>query len=171
MNIRYIKLNPADAPAYRAVRLEALLLFPDNYGSDYKEENAKPKLAFEHFIEQQAPGRFIYGAFDGDMLIGICGFAREESEKSRHRGTIIQMYVKQEYSGKGIGLKLLKATIEAAFALAGMEQLVLGVITNNIPAIKTYEKAGFIIFGTQHNYLKLNDGNYLHQHFMKLDNR
>lgn len=169
MDITYKKLQPYHAAAYRAIRLEALYLFPQNFGSTYQDESAKQKLAFENYIELQTPGKFIVGAFDGDILIGICGFARDEGKKNMHRGSIIQMYVSQQYSGKGIGLALLNATVKEAFALPGIEQLVLGVITSNMPAINIYNKAGFTAFAVHHNYFKEEDGSYLHQQYMVLN--
>ena len=168
MKLSYRILQGHDVAAYRHIRLEALLNFSANFGSTYQAEKAKPKLAFETYIEQQTPGKFIVGAFDNDVLIGICGFAAEEGERSRHRGTVIQMYVQAQYSGKSVGLQLLQAVIQAAFNLPGIEQLVLGVITTNISAVKVYEKAGFTTFGVQHNYFKEDDGSYLHQQFMAL---
>jgi len=168
MNITYRKLQPHHAAAYRAIRLEALYLFPQNFGSTHENESAKLKLAFENYIELQTPGKFIVGAFEGDTLIGICGFVRDEGKKNIHRGSIIQMYVKQQYNGKGIGLTLLNATVKEAFALPGVEQLALGVITLNTPAVTIYNKAGFTPFAVHHNYFKEDDGSYLHQQYMIL---
>jgi RimJ/RimL family protein N-acetyltransferase len=167
-NITYRVLYPADASAYRALRLEALQNNPNGFGTTYEEESIKPKLAFENYIEQQTPGKFIAGAFDGETLMGICGFAGDDTKRNRHKGTIIQMYVRPAYSGRRIGLALLQATMNAAFALPGVEQLVLGVVTANIRAVKVYEQAGFETLGTQRNYFKDEDGSYLHQQFMVL---
>lgn len=161
-------LQPADAPAYRVVRLESLRLYPGAFGSSYEVESAKPKLAFENYIEMQTPGKFIAGAFDGSTLIGICGFAADESERGKHKGTIIQVFVQPAYTGKGAGLQLLQAVVNYAFELPGIEQLLLGVITNNTAAIKLYEKVGFVTYGIHHNCFKEEDGTYLHQQFMVL---
>jgi len=167
--ITYRILQPADAPAYRAIRLEALRLFADNFGSSYEDESAKPKLAFETYIEQQTPGKFIVGAFDNNVLIGICGFARQDAKKTQHGGTIIQMYVNAQYSGKGYGLALLQTTVQRAFSLPGVEQLILGVVGANINAIKIYERAGFTAVGVWPNYFMLDNGQYLNQVLMVLE--
>lgn len=167
LNITYSILQPVHAAAYRSLRLESLELFPGSFGSSYEDEKAKPVLAFERFIEQCTPGKFVAGAFGDETLIGICGFAGEETAKNNHRGAIIQMYVRRQFSGKGIGLQLLKTAIDAAFNLPGMEQLVLGVVTENKAAIRIYEKAGFTTLGVQRNYFKTRNG-YLHQQFMVL---
>jgi RimJ/RimL family protein N-acetyltransferase len=157
MIIHYHKLTPADLKQYREVRLEALKNYPASFGSSYEEESASLKLGFEINIEMQVANKFMVGAFDGEKLIGICGFAQETRLKVKHRGLIIQMYVRQEYQGKKIGLKLLNATIEEAFRLPDVEQIVLGVITTNKGAEKLYQRAGFKEFGVHPNYLKVGD--------------
>ena len=167
MNVTYHKLQPHQTQQYRAIRLESLREFPDNFGSTYEDESNKPALGYEIYIEQQPDDRFIVGAFDGETLIGICGFFGDNTKKNMHKGTIIQMYVKPMYAGKGIGLQLLRATIDEAFKIPRIEQLILGVIANNHAAVKTYERAGFKEFGLHKNYFK--DGNvYFDQRFMIL---
>ena len=170
MNIHYRKLLPADSKSYREIRLDALQRFPENFGSSYEAESLKPKLAFEIVIEQQTGNNFIIGAFDGDKLIGICGFAQENGPKIQHRGLIIQMYIQPDYQGKKLGQQLLQATIGAAFKIPEVEQLALGVISHNRSAAKIYEQAGFTEFGMQPHYIKIGD-KYLHQRLMLLDRK
>ena len=167
MNIQYRKLTPADVKQYRDVRLEALKSYPQNFGSSYEEESALPKLGFEIYIEQGTAGNFIVGAFDDEKLIGICGFAQEVKKKVRHRGLIIQMYVKPAYQGKKVGLQLLKAAIDEAFKLPELEQIVLGVMTTNLSAAKIYQQAGFKEFGIHPRFSKV-DGIYMDERLMVL---
>ena len=168
MNIHYRKLLPADSTSSREVRLDALKKFPENFGSSYEAESAKPKLAFEIVIEQQGGSNFMIGAFDEDKLIGICGFAQETGPKIQHRGLIIQMYIRPEYQGKGLGLQLLQTTINEAFKIPEVEQLALGVITHNLGATKIYERAGFKEFGIQSHYIKIGN-RYFDQRLMLLN--
>ncbi len=167
MNIIYRRLTKVDTKEYRAIRLECLKNYPLNFGSDFEEENEKPKLGYEEFIEQQSPDKFIIGAFDNEKLIGICGFFRELKRKNRHIGLIIQMHVKPEYANKGIGFNLLRAMAEEAFKLEGIEQLTLGVVSTNISANKIYEKLGFREYGVHKNHFKEGD-TYFDQRFMVL---
>ena len=170
MNFHFRKLLPPDSKLYHEIRLDALKRFPENFGSSYEAESAKPKLAFEIVIEQQTGGNFIIGAFDGDKLIGICGFAQETGPKVQHRGLIIQMYIESGYQGKNLGQQLLQTTVAEAFKIPEVEQLALGVITHNLSAAKIYERAGFTEFGMQPNYIKTGD-KYLHQRLMLLDRK
>lgn len=147
MPTHYRKLTPSDTQAYRAIRLECLKNFPNNFSSTFEDESAKPKLAFENYIKEQGTDKFMMGAFDGEKLMGICGFFQEQQNKTRHIGSIIQMYVQASYAGRGIGLALLQATMEEAFKNPEIEQLMLGVITTNKSANRIYEKAGFKEYG------------------------
>ena len=155
MSIQFRKLKPAESQQYRETRLESLKNYPNSFGSSYEMESARPKLAFEISIEQQSDTKFIVGAFDKEKLAGICGFVQEEGIKTCHRGLIIQMYIRPEYQGRKLGLQLIQTTIDLAFQLPVLEQIVLGVITNNEPAKRIYEQAGFKPFGLHPHYLKV----------------
>ena len=104
MNITYRRLQPADVKQYREVRLQCLKQFPENFGATYETEAAKPKLYFENHIEEQPQDKWMVGAFDGEKLVGLCGFIQDPGVKERHKGTIIQMYVLSEYHGARIRL-------------------------------------------------------------------
>lgn len=165
MKTIYRKLTPSESGEYRKIRLESLRDAPNNFGSAYEIESKKNKLAFEQFIEEQAEAKFIIGAFEDAKLVGICGFSRESPPKQMHWGYIIQMYVKPQYRGKKIGKGLLDKTMEEAFKIPGIEQLILGVITTNHSAITVYEKAGFTEYGLLKNCFKAGD-KYLDERFM-----
>lgn len=168
MQISYRKLIPGDETAYRRLRLECLKNFPDKFGSGYEEEAKASKLKFEAFIENQSAVNFMFGAFAPDgNLIGIVGFIRGAREKTRHRGEVVQMYVDPKFGGQGIGSRLLRELINAAFKLKDMESLELTVVANNTSAVKLYEKLGFKVFGVQKNYFKAGD-KYWNQMFMQL---
>lgn len=167
MNIQYRKLLPQEATAYREIRLESLQYAPDGFGASYEEESLHKKLRFEMFIEQDLPGKSMIGAFAEGLLIGICGFIREEQLRSNHRGIIIQMYVKPEYQNQQIGYNLLKATVAAAFEIPQVEMLTLGVVADNIAANRIYEKFGFEEYGFLKNYYKSGD-RYIDHRFMVL---
>jgi ribosomal protein S18 acetylase RimI-like enzyme len=143
MNISYRRLTPLDSKIYRETRLESLKLYPDNFGSNYEEQKALPKLAFEQFIEQQVPDKFIVGAFAQEKLVGLCGFFSDFDKIKMKQGQIIQMYVKPEFQGNKIGLNLLRATIGEAFKLPHITTIILEVKTENEHATQLYEKAGF----------------------------
>lgn len=146
MEISYRKLAAAEARQYREIRLESLKLHPASFGASFEEQSRLPRLRFEAALEQPADDQFMIGAFDQQELIGICGFLPfvvDNDPRLRNTGTIIQVYVKPAYRGKGIGLELVNAVLREGFKLAGIEQIVLGVTKGNTSAIRVYEQAGF----------------------------
>lgn len=167
MEIITRRLHSHESGKYRAIRLECLKNFPQYFGSTYEEQVLLAKLAWETFIETQDPHRFTVGAFDDEALIGICGVNLETRAKTQHIGEIIQMYVKPEYSGKKLGLKLIQAAIAEAFKNPLVEQLLLNVVTTNISANRVYEEAGFVEYGILKNNFKY-DGEYSDQRMMVL---
>ena len=167
MPIMYRKLLPHESPLYRTIRLTCLQRSPGNFGSTFEEESAKSKLKFESLIEASLPNHFVIGAFDEAALIGIAGFDRMDRQRTYHRGNVEQVYIDDNYRGQNIGARLMRTLIEEAFALEGMEQLHLGVVTGNIAAIHLYEKLGFKTFGIHPHYFKVNN-QYIDQQLMQL---
>ena len=157
-NISFRKLNASDAKDYREIRLESLKLYPENFGGgrfSYEEQVKLPKLMFERAFEEHMEDRFVIGAFDNDKLIGIFGFAPHISGESQpqlsNAGMIIQVYVKAEYRGRKIGLGLMSVTINEAFKMKGIDQIILGVKKGNISAIRVYEQAGLQFYKFEEN--------------------
>ncbi len=170
MNLTYRKLQPSESVMYRNIRLESLRNFPDSFCSDYAAQEAKPKLGFQEYIEQENNTRFIIGVFDQDQLIGICGFYQHPDCNMQHRGEIIQMYVKPGHQGKSIGKHLIEKTLEEAFSLSAVEQVELGVLSTAPAASRLYDRVGFKEYGFQHNCFKTN-GEYIHQRMMVMHRR
>lgn len=149
MDISYRKLVAAESKQYREIRLESLQLHPESFGTTFEEQSKLPKLGFESALEQPTDERFMMAAFDGQLLVGICGFipsVREEFQGSKNTGIIIQVYVKPGHHGRKIGLGLIHAALSAAFEIPRIEQVMLGVRKGNSSAIRVYEQAGFRIF-------------------------
>ena len=149
MDISYRKLVATESNQYREIRLESLQLHPESFGTTFEEQSKLPRLGFEIALEQPTDGRFMMGAFDGQLLVGICGFipsVREEFQGSKNTGIIIQVYVRPGHHGRKIGLGLIHAALSAAFEIPGIEQVMLGVRKGNRSAIRVYEQAGFRIF-------------------------
>lgn len=149
--ISYRKLAAADAGLYREIRLESLRLHPESFGSGYEAQRKLPKLMFERALEAPVDNRFLWGAFDGPRLIGICGYipfvmGDLDTPDLRNTGTIIQMYVQAAYRGQKIGLALVHAVVREVFENTDMAQIILGVMRENARAIRVYEQAGFQVY-------------------------
>lgn len=135
------KLQPKDASAYRAIRLESLLTFPNSFCSVYEEQKEKEKLGFEKDIEQGLNHKFVIGAFHNSNLIGICAFFQyPDNPKS---GELVQMYVQNNYQGQGMGLQLINELLAEAKKTPTIETVFLEVRYGIDNALHLYKKAGF----------------------------
>jgi ribosomal protein S18 acetylase RimI-like enzyme len=167
MTITVRKLHPDESALYRAIRLHCLKTEPDHFGSTFEEESSMPRLKFESWIEQENRDHIMFGALDGEKLAGIVGFMRQERQRARHRGEVVQMYVDASYRGQRLGESLLRGLLNQAFMLDGVEQAQLSVVAHNQAAIRLYERIGFRAFGVQPNYFKVGV-HYYDQQFMQL---
>ncbi|KAA9333144.1 GNAT family N-acetyltransferase [Hymenobacter busanensis] len=143
--ITYRELTPADAAAFRTLRLQALHASPEAFGSTLEEELTSVDRRFAQ--QFSGPGRCITGAFDGEQLIGMMGFVRETRHKTQHRGSIWGVFVAPEYRGLGIGTGLFQHLLHRLDALDGLEQIELVVSEQSPAARRLYERAGFVEFG------------------------
>ncbi len=63
--------------------------------------------------------------------------------------------VAPEARGRGLAVPMLRLVLEAAFALPGMERAELNVYTWNRPAIRTYERLGFVHEGVRRSSVRV----------------
>jgi RimJ/RimL family protein N-acetyltransferase len=159
-------LGPQHSSAYRKARLDCLYHFPDKFGTTYEEEVIKPVLFMESMLKEENPNVFMFGGFEEEDCIALCGFIREGRTRTLHRGELVQMYVHPDYHGKGIAKQLVQHTMEEAFRIPGIEQISLSAVANNLAAIRLYEKMGFEHYGLAKNYFRINDTTYTDQVFM-----
>ena len=99
------------------------------YKNYLKKEN---DIMFSAFINGVLEKPIGYAAlYDIDKNSKKCEFGRIIVDKSR-------------VSKKGIGYQITKCLCEIGFEKLGLEMIYLEVFSDNIPAIKTYLKAGFV---------------------------
>jgi putative acetyltransferase len=79
--------------------------------------------------------------------------------RRRHVGQI-GMAVRDDWQGKGVGTALMKAVVDLSDNWLNLIRLELEVYTDNVPAIRLYEKFGFAIEGTLVRFA-FRDGNYV----------
>ncbi|MES3001269.1 MAG: GNAT family N-acetyltransferase [Pseudomonadota bacterium] len=163
MQIR--RLSSADATKYRALRIRALWEFPEAFTSSFEEDEKQPMQKWE--VRLDSEHTMFWGAFEGEQLCGMVGLERETRAKNRHKGTVVGMYVSQEYFGTGMGRALIDALLAHARE-AGLELLVLTVTEGNTVATNFYEAAGFRSFGIEPRAIKVDGRPYAKNH-MYLD--
>lgn len=158
MNIR--RLLSTDAAEFRALRLRALREHPEAFTSSFEEATLKPLAESEQRLAPQSNEHF-WGAFDGEVLVGMVGLDYEQRMKARHKALVVAMYVAPEQSRRGIGGALLDELVAQARA-DGLESLTLTVTVGNQGAERLYLDAGFVSFGIEPQAIKVQ-----HQYFGK----
>ena len=165
MTLEIALLTPADAPHYRELRLRALREHPEAFTSSHEEESRQPvETARERLGSAHTT---FWGAFRGPQLCGMVGLVRETRPKSRHKATVVAMYVAPEARGLGAGRRLLRALVDRARD-ERLASLVLTVTQNNDDAVRLYEAAGFRSFGLEPRAVRI-DGRFLAKNHMVLE--
>ncbi len=86
-----------------------------------------------------------------DEVVGNLGLSANLRPRRRHAGSL-GMAVRDDWQGKGVGSALMTAAIELADGWLELTRLELTVYTDNVPAIKLYEKFGFVRDGIHRQY-------------------
>ena len=98
-----------------------------------------------------------YVAVINHEVVGWCDINPLNNEGFEHRGEL-GMGVHPHYRGLRIGQRLISHAIQKARE-NGLERIEVEVFASNVPAIKLYEKIGFIEEGVKKNARKI-DGKY-----------
>ncbi|RKE38240.1 RimJ/RimL family protein N-acetyltransferase [Paraburkholderia sp. BL23I1N1] len=154
------QLGPADRDAYFQLRLRGLKAHPESFGESYEEALAKGAARHDAILQgaHAAEGDFLLGAFEvtDAPLIGVVGLRRNQSDKQRHKASIVGMYVAPEASGHGVGRALLNELLARATQIEGLRQIQLMVSSRNEAARKLYESLGFRKYGCEIEALNVN---------------
>ncbi|CAB5085106.1 putative acetyltransferase [Burkholderia cenocepacia] len=164
MTITIRLLDAADAACFRAVRLRAVDTAPTSFLPTLDEESQVP---VDEFAKRLTPTQVqaVFGAFDGDTLVGITGVRRDARTKIAHKATIWGVYVDAAYRGQRIAQALLDSATAHAANAWGCSQLMLCVNEVNHAAERLYASQGFVRFGTEPRSMFV-DGRFYDEHYM-----
>jgi len=92
------------------------------------------------------PGAFVLLAEDGEGLAGYALVSFHDRDDSHATGErfaeLHSLAVAEGRRGSGIGTRLLRAVYREVRA-AGVEEMIIGVLATNEPAMRLYEREGF----------------------------
>jgi ribosomal protein S18 acetylase RimI-like enzyme len=93
-----------------------------------------------------------------DAVVGWCDLRPKLAPTLRHTA-VLGMGIVAAYRGRGIGSRMLAATLEPALA-RGIRRCELVVRADNATAIALYRRFGFVDEGTCRNYMRVDDVDY-----------
>ena len=152
-------LDPKDAAQFKALRLLAVDNAPTAIWPTRQEETARSIEEIANLV-RSTPTQAVFGAFDGDVLVGITGVRREPLSKVNHKATIWGVFVNPSYRGRGIAQTLLSAATGHAVGEWDVVQLMLCVNAENLPAKRLYVSQGFQTFGLEPRAMKVGERFY-----------
>ena len=139
------RLREEDLEPYVALRRASLLDTPLAFA-------ASPATDFVSTVDA-ARQSLIFGAFDGEQIVGCVGLLRDRHPKAAHKAHVWGTYVLPSHRRRGYARALLVAAIAHARTL-GIEWLHLGVTTAASDARRVYERAGFVQWGSEPDALR-----------------
>lgn len=148
-NVEIRRLRAADARSYRAVLIEALIVHPDCFSSDYSEELARPLSETEHALEHSGT----FGVWLEGTLVGIGSGIPCSESKRRHCGQVRNLYVREKFRQKGIGGLLLREILR--YAVNGVERLEVEVPSPCENVVRLLDQCGFRMCGLVPNRLQV----------------
>jgi [ribosomal protein S18]-alanine N-acetyltransferase len=145
VTVVYGKLKPSDAA--RCAELESQLFSGDD---PWPERAFLAELRAKHIHYVAARARIESPAQPADgKLIGYAGIARLGRIRP-YEYEIHTIGVDPTYQGQGIGTRLVSELLERA----SDSVVFLEVRTDNVPAIKLYERFGFVNVGLRRRYYR-----------------
>ena len=157
-------LVPADAAAYRQVRLRALAEVPPAFGSLPEDE---PDLAQTAARLVASEDRCFFGAFQGEQLVGIVRLSRYEAANEKHRAYLGGLFVLPPFRRGGCGRALVRAALHRAAGLSTLRRINLSVVAQQEAAVRLYESLGFRRYGTEPEAFS-RSGQFYDEHLMTL---
>lgn len=142
-------LHATHASEYRALMLEAYVQAADAFTSTAEDRQAELLDWWVRRIGSPQGLTQSFGAFDAGRLVGTVALECTAKPKTRHAALLIGMYVTAASRGQGAGEQLLQAAIAAARARPDLLALRLTVTEGNAPALRLYQRAGFVAWGTE----------------------
>lgn len=160
-------LVPEDAAALIALRAEALHSAPLAFSASPEDDQGFSPEAVRALLAGSGRSA-VFGAFSGEVLIGMCGVVQLNRRKAHHNALIWGMYVSAAARRSGAGAGLLAAAIDRARAWPGVIQIHLAVSDAAPEARRLYERAGFREWGSEPRALQW-EGRFVAEHHMALE--
>lgn len=110
-----------------------------------------PKIDLQTYLDTNYSLKALVNLFENPMVSGfvatreetICGYARVLIDRDEERFCLSSLYLLPEHQGQGLGLLLFQTTLAEAIR-NGFDLLWLGVMVQNVRALRWYRRLGFV---------------------------
>lgn len=143
------RLGAADLGPYRALMLEAYDDPSDAFTSTAAERAAEPDAWWMRRLRDPSGLTAVWGALEQGALLGTVAIELAAKPRTRHKASIIGMYVRPAARGKGAGRALMAAALEHCRLRAGLAVVQLTVTEGNEAALALYRSFGFREYGVE----------------------
>jgi ribosomal protein S18 acetylase RimI-like enzyme len=160
------RLVPSDAEAFATLRSASLADVPDAFAASPATDRFTNTDAVRELLDPAAPAP-VLGAFRGGELVGAAGLFLPHHAKMAHKAVVWGTYVAPTARGTGLGEALMRALVDAARAMPGIDWVALDVSVTATAAHRLYERLGFVSWGLEPDALRV-DGRSIDVHHMGL---
>jgi [ribosomal protein S18]-alanine N-acetyltransferase len=118
------------------------------HSESFQDKNEKDIIKYS-----KSSRKIFYVAKSHERVVGYCIYYLKPVISSggfKKQAVICSIAIDRNFRGKGIGKKLLKESIKE-MRLNKISSIILYVSKNNVPAIRLYEKMGFLTTGQIEN--------------------
>lgn len=148
------QLESKDSAIYYNIRLEALGLNPEAFGSGAEDWSKATDEQVKNLLEKSNPDDFVLGYFQDSELVGVIGLKREKKHSVGHKGTVWGLAVLPRYRNQGIGKTLLKALIAKASENQELKYLRAVATVSVLNAQHIFTSCGFKVYGLEPRGIK-----------------
>lgn len=158
-DIRIRRAEPEDYTAMHAImtlpRAQAGTLQIPFPSRELWRERLASSLQQDHQLVAESDGH----------VVGMVGLHQNLERPRRRHAAAIGITVHDHWQGRGIGTALLRACLDLADNWLNLRRIELEVYADNEPAIRLYQRHGFVQEGLLHDFA-FRDGRYIDALFM-----
>ncbi len=144
--VQFRPASPDDVPAFTTMRLHALQTHPEAFGSTYEDSLQRPPEFWEQRLTATTHNIMFLAVGPAGELAGMTGIFRDEGTKLQHNATVVSVYIDPAWRGLRLVDTLLDLCLDWA-RLYEVRIVRLAVAGTNTPAMRTYIRCGFSVYG------------------------
>jgi len=151
--VQIVRLKPEEWQLYRQIRLEALLLEPQAFGSSYAENLQRPDAYWQERLAEAHTAEKGWLLFARMADKGIIGMVAAHAAGEKDEVDIISVYVRKEDRGGGVATALMAAILAEVCKEHTFQKAILTVNVDQNEAIALYRRFDFQIVAEENSVL------------------